>query len=180
MVGDNNIDYNKIFNALEYYKSKGFEYIHLDWLVDEKISNITKPDICKNFFVNDTVLVASGEQSFIKLLIENKLSGRYVGITPCFRDENNIDYTHSEYFLKVELIDTNVSGNSLKEINLSLEFFNSYIKSEILLTGVDNYDIIDSNNRIELGSYGIREYDGMKWIYATGLAEPRLTRAILF
>jgi hypothetical protein len=29
---------------------------------------------------------------------------------------------------------------------------------------------------IELGSYGIRKYNNHKWIYATGVAEPRLSQ----
>ena len=30
-------------------------------------------------------------------------------------------------------------------------------------------------NGIEIGSYGIRSCEYLKWIYATGLAEPRMT-----
>jgi hypothetical protein len=33
-------------------------------------------------------------------------------------------------------------------------------------------------NGIEVGSYGIREFEGFKWVYGTGAAEPRLSQAI--
>lgn len=32
--------------------------------------------------------------------------------------------------------------------------------------------------RNELGSYGIRECEYLKWIYATGCADPRLSKII--
>lgn len=31
---------------------------------------------------------------------------------------------------------------------------------------------------IELGSYGYREHNDLKWTYATGLAEPRFSQAV--
>lgn len=180
MEKENNIDYFKLIKALDYFKSKGFNYLNLDWIVDENISSMTKPLEKKDYFIDDKVLVASAEQTFLQMMIDNKLSnGRYVGITPCFRDEKE-DYLHNKYFMKVELIDTlNVNYKSLEEIiNICLEFFNKYIKSEIIKIDEDNFDIIDSLNKIELGSYGIRKFGDMSWIYATGLAEPRLTRII--
>jgi seryl-tRNA synthetase len=177
----NNIDYLKILNALDYYKNNGFEYVHLDWLVEEKISCMTKPEFCKDFFVKDKVLVASGEQSFLQLIVDNKLpKGRYVGVTPCFRDEVTLDLLHGQYFMKVELIDTlDVSVNSLCQIlDISLNFFNQYLKCESWIIDTVTFDIIDSKNHIELGSYGIRQHDNIKWIYATGCAEPRLSNTI--
>jgi hypothetical protein len=32
-------------------------------------------------------------------------------------------------------------------------------------------------NDIEIGSYGMREYENFKWIYGTGMAEPRFSKA---
>ena len=43
--------------------------------------------------------------------------------------------------------------------------------------GKEMYDI-ESCNGIELGSYGIREFAGFRWIYGTGVAEPRLSLCI--
>lgn len=37
------------------------------------------------------------------------------------------------------------------------------------------YDLLLSG--IEVGSYGFREYKNNKWIYGTGLAEPRFSQA---
>ena len=176
----NNIDYYKLFDSLEYFKSNNFKYVDLDWIVDEYVSNITKPSDRKNFYINDKVLVASAEQSFLELIINNKLEyGRYCGITPCFRDEI-VDYLHNNFFMKVELIDTmNTTIKSLNEIiDICLNNFNKYLPCEILQIDDITFDIIDSKNKIELGSYGIRMYNNFSWIYATGLAEPRLTNVI--
>ena len=41
-----------------------------------------------------------------------------------------------------------------------------------------NYDIVSKIGHYELGSYGIRTCDYLKWIYGTGCAEPRLSRVL--
>lgn len=177
----NNIDYKKLFDSLEYFKNNDFEYIDLDWVVDYYISNITKPIHRKEYFIDDKVLVASAEQTFLQMMYDQKLkNGRYCGLTPCFRDEECIDYLHSKYFMKVELIDTlNVDEKSLFEIiDLCIINFQKYISCEVLKIDEYSYDIIDSKYKIELGSYGLRSYGNYEWIYATGIAEPRLSKVI--
>jgi hypothetical protein len=37
----------------------------------------------------------------------------------------------------------------------------------------ESYDI--ECNGVELGSYGVRHFENIDWIYGTGLAEPRLS-----
>jgi hypothetical protein len=102
-------------------------------------------------------------------------------MTPCFRDEVE-DKWHSKCFMKVELIDTkNVSFNSLNQImDICLEFYNKYIPSKVIKTGYLTFDIVDVKHNIELGSYGIRKYKNIEWIYATGCADPRLSKSISF
>jgi len=41
-------------------------------------------------------------------------------------------------------------------------------------------DIVTVNSNIELGSYGIGSYENYKWVYGTGLAEPRLSQAKIY
>ena len=49
-------------------------------------------------------LIASGEQGFLYLGLKEYLApGKYVTLTPCFRNES-YDLTHSKNFMKVELI----------------------------------------------------------------------------
>ena len=100
-------------SALNFYNAACWKHIDLEWTVDSEASSSTKPSDKQSFFLGEKELVASGEQSFIQLMKEDKLKpGRYCGITPCFRDDE-IDYLHSKYFMKVELIDTlNVNKKS--------------------------------------------------------------------
>lgn len=179
MGTENRIDYHLLLQALDYYKSNGFKYLNLDWTVPKSISSITRPVDKKDYLIEGKALVASAEQSFLDLIINDNLpKGRYCGLTPCFRNEEALDYIHQQYFMKVELIDTiDVNEKYLKKIvNICLQFFNQKIRCEILKTDF-GYDIVDSKNKIELGSYGIRETITGKHIYATGLAEPRFSNA---
>lgn len=178
--------YDIINHSILYYRLNGFKYIDVPWLVDEYVSNITKPIDKKNFYVNEKSLVASSEQSFLQLILDNKLTpDEYVSCTPCFRDEIE-DVIHKKYFLKTELIKwdfvankDNINKNQLKNIiDLCINFFSKYIPVEILQQEDDSFDIIDKKSKIELGSYGIREYKNIKWIYATGCAVERLIHVI--
>lgn len=187
-MDDVKINYKLLLEAINYYEKHGFKYLEMPWLISPDISSITKPDSCKHFYINDKVLVASGEQSFLQEIANNNLGpGRYCCLTPCFRDEKNLSKTHRQYFMKVELIEVRRSiedplndyqQDSLDDmINLCWLFLSSYVKCDIIKTDI-GYDII-SHNGLELGSYGIREHPKVgQWIYATGCAEPRTSLAI--
>jgi hypothetical protein len=180
MESASQIDYFKLIDAISFYTRNGYQYIDLKWAVPEEYSDITRPVNSSNFPFDDKVLVASGEQSFIELLSTGELiPGQYVGITPCFRDER-VDEFHKRYFMKVELIDTqNVNPQSLQiHISNALAFYSQYIDCETVEQSDGTFDINVRNTNIELGSYGIREHNGLSWIFATGCAEPRLSTAI--
>lgn len=180
------IDYNILNNSLYYYESSGFKYLEVPWMVDDEISNITKPEDRENFYINDNqVLVASGEQSFMQLIGDSKMDpGKYVTLTPCFRDEN-VDKLHKQYFMKTELIVYDTLPNLIKEflnvLQLCYNFFKKYtsviiqhnpsstrfesfdfkrieefINSYELTKNIYDFDIIDKITSNELGSYGIR------------------------
>jgi seryl-tRNA synthetase len=175
------INYRILIQALDYYQSMGFTHKEVDWLVEESIANITKPDFVRNFYIDDKALVGSAEQSFLQMITHNELPpGQYVALTPCFRDDVE-DLTHKRYFMKVELIDTlNTSEERLNEIvNICVDFFKQFTDVRIEKTGDLMYDIVDAKTGIELGSYGIRHHQSVNtWIYATGVAEPRLSTVI--
>ena len=81
--------YSNINHSVYYYQLKRFEYVESPWIVDEEVSNITKPVDRENFYVGNKTLVASGEQSFLQMIKDKKINpGRYLTTTPCFRDEN--------------------------------------------------------------------------------------------
>lgn len=179
------IDYGIINDSTIYYDSHGFSRIESPWTVTKYVSSITKPpggvdyDIKPNSGIlhNNKVLVASGEQSFLYLYLKGFLpKGRFQTITPCFRFED-FDFLHTKYFIKNELIETkDVSEKSLDDIiGICLDFFNKYLPCEAVRTEI-GWDIC--GGVIELGSYGIRSCEYLDWIYATGVAEPRLSSII--
>jgi hypothetical protein len=170
------IDYQKIAAAIGFYKQNDFEYVDVPWVVSEDTMLITAPR--KTGIINSDFgcLVGSAEQSFLQMIKDKELPlGKYVACTPCFRQEQE-DYFHKPYFMKVELIRTDkVDEESLQEmINMCLSFFSVYTPCSIEKTDI-GFDII-SENRVELGSYGIRKHaDTGPWLYGTGCAEPRLS-----
>lgn len=172
------IDYGRLDRSIKFYEKFDFKRIESPWTVTEAVSSITKPSGKKEWEIigKDKVLVASGEQSFLYLYLKGFLpKGRFQTITPCFREEP-FDLTHTKYFIKNELIITDdVSKDSLDSVVvICQQFYEKELNHKV--------DIVKTNegfdlevNGIEIGSYGIRSCEYLDWIYATGLAEPRMT-----
>lgn len=181
------INYKLIDESCDYYKDNGYTRIETPWMVPEYVESITRPKDKIPFQIkqNNKCLIGSGEQSFLYLYLKEYLPlGKFQTITPCFRNDE-YDNLHSKYFIKNELIITDVVNKSALSqiIDLSLDFFNKYLPDQkdsqrpyASKISDDEYDIIYKG--IELGSYGIRESKFLKWIYGTGCAEPRLSKAI--
>lgn len=177
---EGNEQYRRLYLASEHYKLKGFKYIDVPWIIPPHITNITRPEGATPFtLANQTDLVGSSEQSFIYLVSLGQLThGMYQTITPCFRDDA-VDHWHQKYFTKLELFKNDIVNEyELDRMILNAqEFFNRYTTVKSIKTE-EGYDLI-SEAGIELGSYGIREHVLVgKWIYGTGLAEPRLSKVI--
>ena len=190
----NLIDYQIIADAIKWYTSRGYEYIDACWMSTRQAVDITKPPGASRMDVyagNDDgsighcydSLVASGEQSFIELMILGEKNGgigpgRYLCVTPCFRDEPVRDEWHHNWFLKVELISAwpfDVRGELRDMLHAARLFYDQYVPAETLKTDIGRDIVCDG---IELGSYGLRSYENMNWIYGTGVAEPRLSQVI--
>jgi hypothetical protein len=174
------IDYEIISNSIIYYENLGFKRIESPWTVSEYVDNLTKPQNITSFQLkhNNKCLVASGEQSFLYLYLKEFLpKGQFQTTTPCFRSEN-FDYSHTKYFIKNELIKTDLVNEKelLKIVNQCLSFFKTYIPEVVIVKTNIGFDINYKEN--ELGSYGIRQNEFLKWIYATGCAEPRFSKII--
>lgn len=172
------IDYNILSNSLDYYQRNGFNRIESPWTVSEYVDNLTKPADIISFQLkhNNKCLVASGEQSFLYLYLKEFLPlGQYQTITPCFRFES-FDFTHTKYFMKNELIKTDVVNTTEldKMVDLCLKFYKKYIPDSTVINTPIGFDIVYGEH--ELGSYGIRSRDFLEWIYGTGCAEPRLSK----
>lgn len=177
------IDYKLLNDSLIYYENEGFKRIETPWTVSEYVDCITKPAdrISYKLLHNDKCLVASGEQSFLYLYLKDFLpKGQFQTITPCFRYES-FDYLHTKYFMKNELIKTDLVTQTELEILVgkAMKFFRQYFPYHSITASQtqDGYDILCGDN-IELGSYGIRECEFLKWIYGTACAEPRTSKLI--
>lgn len=180
------IDYEKISNAIKYYKNAGFYPIEVPWTVSPEVDDITRPKdrIHMQLKHNDKCLIGSGEQGFLYLYCKDYiLPGKYQTTTPCWRYEH-YDGMHAKCFMKTELIITDdVTIDELnKLIDIAKNFYSKYLDVEVekveVADSIINYDIVSKIGHYELGSYGIRTCDYLKWIYGTGCAEPRLSRVL--
>ncbi|RLD76804.1 MAG: hypothetical protein DRJ15_14725 [Bacteroidetes bacterium] len=172
------IDYRKIVDALEFYQQLGYERLEVPWIVNEQAMAPTSPADASQYETWRGMLVASAEQSFIAMMQDGNLPpGRYVTCSPCFRDEE-LDEHHHYWFEKVELIDNRTDPSYQEMLGAAMGFFGRYthIRPETVSQEGKGIDILI--NGVEVGSYGIREYQGMRWVYGTGCAEPRLSQAL--
>ena len=176
---------HRLSQAQSYYDMAGFKNIEVPWFVDKSIIDITLPPGATPVEIPGRgYLIGSAEQGFLSLIAEGKLpSGKYQSTSPCFRNDS-VDELHRTAFMKLELIDTRVLENITTDVQLKSViqlaelFFESCVGVEILQTE-DGFDIVDSKNKIELGSYGIRSHPLVgTWIYGTGVAEPRLSAVL--
>lgn len=169
------IDYQKIVEASRYYAELGYVETEVPWIIPFKAYETTAPkNERRQFATLDGYLNASGEQSFIHMLQEGVHLHKNFCITSCFRDEPVLDDIHHTYFVKLELILRDATRENLQKIiQDAKKFFDRYMETEVIQTGEDAYDIIDTTYKIEIGSYGIRKIEGFTFIYGTGLALPR-------
>lgn len=178
------IDYQKIADSVKFFQEVGYTRIEAPWWVSLEISGITKPkDANAEYYIpeNRKCLVASGEQSLLYTANKGRLPpGKWLTVTPCFRNES-IGILSKKCFMKTELMITDeVNNRTLNKIIMdATEFFKSQVPDEKLLVTEatpEGYDITYAG--IEVGSYGIRSCEFLDWVYGTGCAEPRLSRAI--
>lgn len=182
-----NIDYRLLSIAVGYYEIRGYKYIEVPWIISQESCDVTSPPWTELFKTFAGCLPASGEQSFIEMRKDLK-PGKYQCITPCFRDEEKPDELHLQYFMKNELIRVLEPGQNVEaEIDAIAEDACGFFWSAINVFGKNGSEtrVVETKigrdieiNGIEVGSYGYREYDGFRWIYGTGCAEPRLSQAL--
>lgn len=196
--------YQHLINAIKYYERAGYKWIDVPWAVSREAILITRPPQVDvepmGYRVNyeapgsatpayDIYPVASAEQSFLQMQMdaEQRMTGSYVTMTPCFRNEAVIDELHQPYFMKVELISWDKTSHEdlTKMVAGARMLFEKDLWVDCVLNtdpdpiGFDAYDLVTSHTGIELGSYGIRSHPKVgRWLYGTGLAEPRYSYAL--
>jgi len=178
------ISTRRIYDAISYYSNLGYKMIDVPMIVSEESINETVKCAKEVYKHPLGCYVGSAEQSFIEMHKQGNLPvGKYMALTPCWRDESVIDETHFNLFLKLELIDLEsdtVNGIIKDCLGLFVKENKGYDRISITTDIVDNEIIHDINiNNIEVGSYGCREMlDGTSYTYGTGIAEPRITYAL--
>ncbi len=179
------INYSVIETARQWYNSYQYKYIDVPWFVSEEADAVTRPQHAKALSTKLGNLVGSGEQGFIQLMLDGRIdSGEYQTITPCFRDELELDALHQNNFIKLELIRISSSGLVTHEYlrdmcDHALAVMHVYKRFRPKLVETESgFDIVSPIMEIELGSYGIRRYKNYSWVYVTGVAEPRFSSAL--
>lgn len=173
-----------IAQAIDYY-GRFAQMLEVPYLVDADILAYTLPENkedCPLGHPNGKYYVASAEQSFLQMEkdgFEFAAGNPYMALTPCYRTEENLDDTHFNIFLKLELIEFYPDATIEEYANAMRCFFSAYygVKTYLVPTniGVD----VEDEYGLELGSFGMRESPkGHPYIYATGIAEPRASLAI--
>jgi hypothetical protein len=190
--------YQRLGVAIGFYEKRGFRPLDVPWAVSREAMDITRPTwagattMMYNAGGNDLCPVASAEQSFLQMQMDaidrgQRMDGSYVAMTPCFRNEPIIDDLHQPYFMKVELISFDKTGPAALDgmIERAQEFFEIWVDTEIIPNtdpdpiGEIALDIVGKHSKLELGSYGLREHPRVgRWLYGTGVAEPRLSHVI--
>ncbi len=180
------VNWRHLQKSIDYWADLGFTYREVPWIIPEKYNMVTCPS--RDFLVNSKLgsHVGSAEQSFIYLDHMGQLpKGKWIACTPCFRTEPVLDDLHQSGFMKVELYQTDdISLTGLNDVIINAMTFFKYVVSNAhcdpelvkIEPTSEGYDITIGG--IEVGSYGIRHYDNISWIYGTAVAEPRLSTVI--
>lgn len=172
------INWPLLLRTVDHFKQLGYVYVEVPWTVSEQAQRATYDGDIHPVFQQKYV-VASGEQSFVQMQLDGILMpGKYVTLTPCFRDESTISSISRSSFMKVELYITDIAETSHDEmISHCVGWFNTLQNMPVALVETEEGIDIELNG-IEIGSYGKRTYQGTTWLYGTALAEPRFSTII--
>ncbi|SRR6056297_633497 len=177
------VNWRRIADAIDYYKSLGFYYTEVPWKVSEAAAAITCPDAGYMEWSDGLVLPASGEQGFLDLELDSLMpttkSPNFVTCTPCFRaNDAGRSPVHHPYFMKVELYVRCDDQRQAEFVSYELLLkAKRFMSADTPVTTPEGWDL--ELNNIEVGSYGARHHEKIGWwAYGTGLAEPRYTQAL--
>lgn len=178
-----NIDANLIYEAMTFFKMRGYEFISVPYVVDKDIVAYTLPENRKALsHASYGDYVGSAEQSIYQIIKDygvKSLPDKCLMITPCQRDEPILDESHLEIFLKIELVSFNLGFGHTSIRDDVLDFYKSLNVENMTYVIQDDGVSYDINiNNIEVSSYGYRWFDNVLVSYGTGLALPRFEYAV--
>lgn len=182
----NPVSWRNIADGVEHYRATGFEPVEVPWIVPRRIIDATLPpgvlpSLVVRGGVREGFLVGSAEQAFLHLAETGVLRtpGRYLAVSPCFRADEN-DHLHGNHFVKLELV--RFLGDEVEDprasvdvmVEAALGFLERHLPLRRLRVDENQVDLVTVDG-VEVGSYGYREFEGIRWVYGTGVAEPRLS-----
>jgi len=185
------INYQTVARAVSAYGTRGYKYVDTPWYVRADTLIATLPRERYGFSLwhpeipNDKFLVGSAEQGFLQLMLDGQIApGSYCSAGPCFRDEPEVDELHRYSFFKLELIkiygpsespeliDVWKMAHAAKDVHGELYWLGKKGLDQLRLIKTEpGYDLELAG--VEVGSYGLREHAGHRWLYGTGIALPR-------
>ncbi|EQA7786741.1 hypothetical protein ACX818_001335 [Acinetobacter baumannii] len=174
------IDLPMLMRAMNFYQNRGYRPIPAPQCVNLPAIEMTLPKgRFAKFHDLKSFYVGSAEQSFYQLMDDweklgfplKQSDGKFMMLTPCQRNEDVLDDSHFEIFLKLELISLDGWVNYDVLSFLSREGLDA--KEVPLEDGTIDIEL----NGIEIGSYGMRTKNDIKIYYGTGLAMPRISYA---
>lgn len=184
MVHADNINYARLGAAQKIFEEFGFQNIETPWLVSPQAIDATIPPGFRSFDSLFGCLVGSAEQGFIQLMSDGQLTPDtcYQSTSPCFRQEDEYNELTRQTFMKLEL-HWYRPQEPRKAVQMMLRtVFDCYFE---IAPEVERFDLIETPegldinlNGVEIGSFGVREWNGHVWAYGTGLAEPRFSLAM--
>lgn len=172
------LKFDPIATIIQEYIHLGYHFIQVPYYVEKMCIEETMPSWCVapehdigNYYVG------SGEQSFLQMINNGEVKeGKYMCITPCYRDEEKNDDLHLRIFLKVELINVNSTDyNSM--IADAKSVLQKFKQNEIDIRVIDENSSDLEYNGIEIGSYGKRNFRGTDYVFGTGVAFPRFQQS---
>ncbi len=182
------IDYQKIASAISHYKALGFTPVDVHQGVATYIDDLTrskKLDQINLSWYPDLNLISSTEQGVLEMLYNDTLTpGLYQATAMCFKNQEGVKLLDEWSFLTTQLIDNTIQNASDKDCNEALRrmlrtahaLFLNYHPDCRIVNFDNKYKIMLGS--IALGTYGIRNLPLAKYVYGTGISEPRLTTAI--
>lgn len=173
------IDWHLLSRAKDYYSGLGYNYVETPWIAD--IEAVAATYHSPRFDVDGGCLVGSGEQGLLQLAHQGKITpGKWMTISPCFRDEPVYDNLHQKQFIKLELMRLgDYTDSSFEMVAEAADLFRM-LRPNCLFHMVSTSEGVDLEHRgVEVGSYGWRGavIYGRRycWTYGTGLALPRFS-----
>jgi len=150
-------------------------YENLPWHVSNLAKEILNHE--KNYKTIDGNFISSIEESFVDLMLQNKLEKerRYVGFAPCLKNVS-IDFSNDKQFYKSELFSYSDYDYLIDFVNITKRFISDYCNVNEVKINDNQIDLFV--NEIQVSSFNRRKYKDYVWVSGTLISLPRFSSAL--